>query len=119
MNKRGFLLLSAYILIIAVVFLIASYAITQLWLHPKLSQAGAELQTAAYTPDLDYWFVNQVEQLSPEELADLYSENEDVRDSKVLSLSAPLGSFAMYGVGGEGLPSSYNQAGTGQPCPSK
>jgi len=120
MSKKGIILLSAWVLIIAVVFLIASVAITNLYLKNQVTRAGEELQSAAYVSDLDYWFVQRFQDMSKEDISDVYSDNFGDRTGRIIQLGGRLSNFAFQNSDNYGAPldSNYTQAAYRGLCPT-
>lgn len=120
MDKRGVLLLSGYVLIIAAVFLVAAALLMNVWLKPNLLASGSEMQTAAYTPDLDYWFVSRIYEMPKLYNERLYGKTIVAGDQDVDALAERLSEFGLEYMGSYNhpLPSSYEQAARGWMCPS-
>jgi hypothetical protein len=120
MNKKGIILLSAWVLIIAVVFLIASAAITNLYLKNQVTRAGEEIQSAAYIPDLDHWFVQRFQDMAREDISDVYSDNVGVRTDRIKKLGGRLSDFAFKDSANYDAPleANYTRAAFRGLCPT-
>ena len=107
MTRRGVPLMSAIILIVVVAILAACIFITQLWVHAQVRSSQAQMQSAAFVSDLDYWFVNLVERSTEDYgFSGFYSAD---RDARFLQMQTDVQSFARGTYRGSSI-SSYDFA---------